>query len=338
MTTVRSASHRGGVTLLEIVVVLSIVALLAALILPAVQSSRESARRLACQTKLRDLTLAWQQATDPREERTGPRSSIFLRLAPYLESGDGRAARPEELPHEADRQALRAMLTPRLLCASDGRGDVGHGTISYVFNRGIDHAYGTGVMNFRGLVAVNGFPDGASQTMFASERVIPYGSGVGDPVSRPTNVLTDADPLLHLWYLPRDYELFVDDTDSSAGGMSGWRAAVDAAVGERVTVRPILTRVSQRAVVVGQRCGFGTLSPPNTPSCFPLRSRNGIGLADRAVDNEAILDPPTSRHHGGVNVATADGAARFLSETIDLSAWIRLGTRSGEESRLSGFE
>jgi prepilin-type processing-associated H-X9-DG protein len=38
-----------------------------------------------------------------------------------------------------------------------------------------------------------------------------------------------------------------------------------------------------------------------------------------------------SFHDGGVNVAMADGSARFVSSSIDVKVWRALGTRNGGE-------
>ncbi len=53
-----------GLTVVELVVALSIVAILVGLLLPAVQSAREAARLMSCQSRLREFTFASKQCSD----------------------------------------------------------------------------------------------------------------------------------------------------------------------------------------------------------------------------------------------------------------------------------
>lgn len=54
----RSGSRRCGLTILELLVAITIVALLAALLLPAIQHARESARKIQCANHLKQIGLA----------------------------------------------------------------------------------------------------------------------------------------------------------------------------------------------------------------------------------------------------------------------------------------
>lgn len=75
------AFRRGGVTLVELLVVMAIISAMVALVLPAVQAARESARRAQCHSNLRQLGLAMMLHAD--RDRTYPIGCIGCKpLAP----------------------------------------------------------------------------------------------------------------------------------------------------------------------------------------------------------------------------------------------------------------
>lgn len=93
---------RKAMTLVELLVVIAIIGALVALLLPAVQSARASARSAACKNQLRQVGLAVLRFCDdhdgefPHNYHQGDDLSWIYTLAPYMESVDAIRICPED--------------------------------------------------------------------------------------------------------------------------------------------------------------------------------------------------------------------------------------------------
>jgi prepilin-type N-terminal cleavage/methylation domain-containing protein len=90
----RTRPDRSGFTLIEALVVFTVIGILVAFLLPAVQAARESARKIHCAGNLRQLALAchnyadghgtfpigipWMYDPDPALNFSGESQSIFV--------------------------------------------------------------------------------------------------------------------------------------------------------------------------------------------------------------------------------------------------------------------
>ena len=126
----RSDSHiqlRSGLTVVELLVALGVMALLAGVLLPAVQSARESARQSACSNRLRQITLAAQlhesalgvyPATEigtlPRYQSPLGDRGLFVKILTYLDS----EVRTEDPSHRSTVTVHPRRCPSHFLCPS----------------------------------------------------------------------------------------------------------------------------------------------------------------------------------------------------------------------------
>lgn len=123
--------RRSGITLIEILVVIAVIGILIALLFPAIQAARESARRITCANHLKQLSLGcqqhleshqhfpsggwgWHWVGDP-DRGYGKRQpgGWFYNVLPYIEQAplhDLGASQPESVKRVAANERVRTPL------------------------------------------------------------------------------------------------------------------------------------------------------------------------------------------------------------------------------------
>ena len=303
--------RRAGFSLLEVVVVFSVILILLALIGPAVQDARSSARKTGCVNNLRQFALAGQQY----HETFGsyPVVRPYVSLLPFLE----QSAMADLIAVGVSPEASPAIF----VCPGDSLASLTRKNVSYGLNEGngryvrtIENGFGRKLFNGMRLTSnfwvqnstSRDFPDGLSNTAMYSERQVPT-------VTIPTLRSGLADPTVFLWYVDRDYYM-PDDYDEFRSACRN---------GARSTILPYFPRANS---FLDRTFGYNHILPPNTPGCHVV-APPGTPLFGH--DDGSI--PATSRHTSGANVVFVDGHVRFISNSIDMEVWSALGTRNGGE-------
>jgi prepilin-type N-terminal cleavage/methylation domain-containing protein/prepilin-type processing-associated H-X9-DG protein len=307
-------SARNGFTLVELLVVMTIISILIALLLPAVQAAREAGRRTQCCNNVKQLGLALQHyhqvygrlppGTVRRMTASDPSQTTMLswigRILPYLEQeilydridwemepgNMGRNERPCATELEVVRcpsnpaDPLTAGFAPTNYVACIGHTD--HGDLREEPNKKLRGAFG--INSDTSFAKIR---DGSSNTMFVSECVI----------DTPGIAFWDGDMPSYLDCLarvpPRKPPLPTDPRGFS------WLFA-------------------RR----NQAWSYSTWLKPNDK----VFASGECELYPRQAPYAA-----RSRHPGGVNVLYGDGAVEFVSQSIDATLWRISGTCAGEE-------
>ncbi len=183
------ASQRSGFTLVEILIVVGIIGLLVALLLPAINSVRQSARLRECQSNLRQLGVALYnfETTNEHLPQDGLNDWGYgAFILPQIEQGALYAEiRPDKNVRDPSYKPQIDTVLPIFRCPLFQRKDPtlpdGSGRSNYLGN---DDLFSYGAM-------LEDIQDGASNTVLLSETesdqawALPLESGVGDGSRHP---------------------------------------------------------------------------------------------------------------------------------------------------------
>jgi prepilin-type N-terminal cleavage/methylation domain-containing protein/prepilin-type processing-associated H-X9-DG protein len=330
---------RGGYTLVEVVVAASILAILVALVLPAVQAARAAGRRLECANNLKQIGLGLQAYLS--SQNCFPAVNLkFRRGAQLYHSPAARmlwgieqtplfnAINFDLSPVEglSLQQNLTAMTVTLglCLCPADSQPSVqGYGRVNYRFNLGPTHRWAPDALfpgSFSGPLTVHyvyrpaDFRDGLSNTVGVSERL------QGDWLAGSFQIGGD----YLVGRFPPNEVRYPDQAVSLCSTLP--------------PTTPVESRGGESWFLSGFH--FSSYNHCLTPNdqrtdCALDGYPAGTSLADR-VNVDGVFKA-SSFHQGGVNCLLMDGSVRFALNSVNLSVWRALATRSGGEVLSADF-
>ncbi len=294
-----------GFTVIELLVSIAIIGLLLAMLVPAVQSVRESARRVQCKNNLHQIGLALHNYHENhRCFPIGNYSNTGL-LLPFLDQRD------VYLQFEADypTSTLWAQFTkiPVYRCPSDGFGaSISQGNLSYATNSGTGwtlHQF-NGFYNGMEPLRLGDVTDGASQTAAMSEML--YTGGASLERLRATWFILPG------MLLPSQFPAFLQAC-------------------EQLPETPPHLSWEPRGEHWYNTYIYDHAATPQKKRCHN-GSQGGSMLAEFAG-----VQPAVSGHGQGAHVLLADGAVRFVALSIDGKVWEALGSRNAGDVVSSDF-
>lgn len=327
---------RPGFTLVELLVVIAIIGILVSLLLPAVQSAREAARRMQCSNNLKQIALAAHNYHDvartfppgillsqyDARRSTYRGASLFVFLLPFMEQASLHDRWDFADPNRNFLGGVdaRAAQGPNLLCPSEPESENPLHYSSRLTGSSLERYIK--VTSYGGNAGTRSYhPDSG----FLQTDGVFFGAGPG------------SQPLPH-----QQPVCLAEITDGTSQTLL---------FGERSRWDPNYETFAQQGWdwplrFYGNWCGTSrrALSHFTLSAHAPLNYRLPFPYADRATASPPANTPTDfkyyidmrvcaygSNHPQGANFALADGSVRFIVESIPLLTLRALSTRQGDE-------
>lgn len=306
-------SSRAAFTLLELILVVSLIALVLAITLPAISSARRAAVRIQCQNRIKQIGLAMHSYESAFS--VFPQGHTFqLSLLPHLDES-ALAESYREIQGSGSLSAIapgtREMM--KFACPAQPSMSVDlpfH--LNYFVSGGLYGAYTEdgSQMSFAHhdgyRMRMSRYTDGADQTAVLAERV-------SQPVSfEEAKSQVDAarvwaagnwkmDTSIDFTKHPGKFQSACDATPIEAARYSSMQGFV---------ASPLYTIVT-----------YNHAMPPNQKACG-----NSVDTPLGPFAGYAA-QPPSSDHGEGAHVLMASGRVQFVTADVDVKAWQAMGTR-----------
>ncbi|MCA9241325.1 MAG: DUF1559 domain-containing protein [Planctomycetales bacterium] len=353
--------RRSGFTLVELLVVIAVISVLIALLLPAVQSAREAARRTQCKNNLKQMGLALLGHHDAygyfpvNQTASGAGSggecaagfySWHARVLPFLEqsavydsidfSANMSDACGSGAPISAQHPnaTAAAMVVQTFLCPSDGvtggnhvvMGDANPASDNYAANAG----WPVMASGLEGERPTPGTYNGLISLTNPGQRAAWHDRGpvrirtVTDGLSQTAAV---AERLIQTASSLSEVETSDPRLQSFHVTSSAPRTLPQMAAAGT----PGATHADARESAFLGRAWISGWSPTG-PTYMHLMPPNTNNVHFTAADeNGNVAVTPSSNHPGGVNVLMGDGHAHFVNDDVDPVTWWAIGSRNGGE-------